>query len=172
MHSNSVCFQLTVRAIRCCSHLAQPCEVFHSRVGKTCGTIYDRSRDVWPESWHATRIRHMTGVASSTRVSHTTRVASSDQSWAYNQSCLFWPESGLLTGVGHTTKVVSSDRSRTYYQSRIFRPELDIQPEYPIQPESCLPTGVGDTTRVLSSDRSQTYDRSRAYNWSREIHAL
>jgi hypothetical protein len=144
-HASLVCFRLSEsgRAVRCCSHLARPCKVFHKWVRKTCGTIYDQSHDVWPESHLLTRVRH------------TTRVASSDQSQEYDWSHVFRLESRLLTGVGHTTGVVhttgvtSSDRSWAYDQSRIIQPESGIQPESHMWPESCLSTGVGHTMRVV-----------------------
>jgi hypothetical protein len=175
MRSNSVCFQLCDRTVICRSHLARPCEVFHKRVGKTCGTIYDRSRDVRPELGIQSESHLPTGVR------HTTRVVSYDWSWAYDwiqaydRSCVFWPESGIgqescvLTEVRHMTGVEPSDQSRAYDWSRaydkshVFWPESGIRPELRIQPESCLLIGVMYTTGVTPSDRSWAYDRSRVF---------
>jgi hypothetical protein len=86
MHFNSVCFWLSDHAVRCCSHLARSSEVFHNWVGKTCGTIYDRSRDalsksgIWPES------RLSIGVG------YTIRVVSSDQSRVFRLESGMRPE--------------------------------------------------------------------------------
>jgi hypothetical protein len=57
-----VCFWLIIRALGCCSHLARPCEVFHSWDGKTCDTLIDRSHDVPPESGDTIEIVTSTGV--------------------------------------------------------------------------------------------------------------
>jgi hypothetical protein len=76
-----VCFQLSVWAVRCYSHLARSCEVFHIWGGKTCGTLIDRSRDTQPE------LGDMTGVVTSTGVRKC------------NQSRDIRPESYLPTGV-------------------------------------------------------------------------
>jgi hypothetical protein len=122
LYSN--CFWLSVRVVRCCSHLARPCVAFHRLVGKTCGTLINRNRDARPE------LRDMVGVVTSTGI----RI--------YDQSHIFWPESVirlescLLTGVGYTTRVVFSNRSRAYDQSHI------IQLESSIRSELHLPIGV------------------------------
>jgi hypothetical protein len=94
--SRPICFQLSILAVRCCSHLARPCEVFHSWGGKTCGMLIDYSRDEWPESGDTTKVVMLTGV----------------RKW--DQSQYIRSESCLPTGVGHTTRVTSSDRSRSY----------------------------------------------------------
>jgi hypothetical protein len=157
----SICFRLCVWAIRCCSHLAQPCVLFHRWVGKTCDTLFDqsndeplesgdmfgvvmsirvekcyRSWDIRSESYLPTRVGHMA------RVTHMTGVASSNRSWAYDWSRVFWPESRLSTGVGHTTEVVSSNWSQAYDRGRVFRPESGIQPESRIRLETYLSTRV------------------------------
>jgi hypothetical protein len=85
-----VYFQLSVQAIRCCNHLAQPCEVFHSWGGKKCGTLIDWSRDMWPESGDTTGVVTSTGVEKC------------------DQSQEVWPKSG------YTTEVISSNQSRVY----------------------------------------------------------
>jgi hypothetical protein len=89
-----VYFWLSVPALRCCSHLARSCEVFHSWGGKTCGLLIDRSCDAWPESGDMTRVTTSTGVRKC------------------DQSRDIRLESCLPTGVGHMTEVASSDRSR------------------------------------------------------------
>jgi hypothetical protein len=118
-------FQLCVWAIRCCSHLAWPCVVFHRWVGKTCGALIDRSCDAWPESGDTT------GVVLSTRVGKCDR------------SQIIGLDSYLLTGIGHTTEVTSFDKSQAYDQSWaydrscIFQTKSGIQLESCIRPESC-----------------------------------
>jgi hypothetical protein len=57
-----VCFWLSVRAVRCYSHLARPYKVFHNWGGKTCGTLIDWSHDARLE------YGYMTGVVTSTRI--------------------------------------------------------------------------------------------------------
>jgi hypothetical protein len=137
-----ICFWLSVRAVRYCSHLARPCIVFHMWVSKTCFTIYDLSLDAQPESWHATGVEHIT------------------------ESLIFWPESGirpksrlptalhLLTGVGHTTGVTTSDRSQAYNWSRAYNwshilwPESGMWLESHIRSKLCLLTRVRHVTGV------------------------
>jgi hypothetical protein len=75
------CFWLSVRVVRCCSHLARPCKVFHNLGGKTCGTLINQSHDAWSES------------------EDTIGVGKCDQSRD------IWPKSYLPTGVGHTIEV-------------------------------------------------------------------
>jgi hypothetical protein len=82
-----VCFWLSVRVVRYCNHLAQPCEVFHSWDGKTGGVLIKWSRDAWSESGDASEIVTSIGVGKDDR------------------SRDIWPESYLPTGVGHATKV-------------------------------------------------------------------
>jgi hypothetical protein len=94
LYSN--CFRLSVQVVRCCSHLAQPCVVFHKWVGKTCGMLIDRSRDARPELGDTTRI--VTSI----------EVRKCDRSWDIR------PESHLLTKVGYMIEVASSDQSRAY----------------------------------------------------------
>jgi hypothetical protein len=94
-----VCFRLSVRAVRCYSHLARPCEVLHSWGGKTCGLLISRSYDARPESGD------MTGVMTSTRVGKCDR------------SRDIRSKSYVPIGDGHTTRVVSSDLSRAYDRS-------------------------------------------------------
>jgi hypothetical protein len=60
--SLSVCFRLGVQAVRCYSHLARSCKVFHNWGDKTCGTLIDRSRDAHPESGDTTVVVTLTGV--------------------------------------------------------------------------------------------------------------
>jgi hypothetical protein len=84
--SLSVYIQLSVQAIRCCSHLAWPCEVFHNWGGKTSGTLIDRSHDARPES------RESTGI----------------EKCVWSQD--IWPESYLPTTVGHVTRVRHTTR--------------------------------------------------------------
>jgi hypothetical protein len=97
-----VCFRLSVHSIRCWSHLARPCEVFHSWGGKMCGTLIEWSRDAWPESIDTARVMMSTRIGkcdwnqhirpesrSPTRVAHTIGVASSDRSWAYDRSSAY-----------------------------------------------------------------------------------
>jgi hypothetical protein len=72
-----VYFQLSVPAVRCCSHLAQPCEVFHSWGGNACGTLIDQSRDTRPES------------------GDTTRVVTSIEVRKCNWCHIFWPDLGI-----------------------------------------------------------------------------
>jgi hypothetical protein len=57
-----VCFQLSVWAIRCYSHLSQPCEVFHNYGGKTGGTLIDQSHDVRQELGDTSEVAMLTGV--------------------------------------------------------------------------------------------------------------
>jgi hypothetical protein len=86
-----VCFRLSVRVIRCCSHLVWPCEVFHSWGGKTCGMLISQSCDAWSESGDTTGVMTSTGVRKCDR-SQDIRL-----------------ESYIPIGVGHTIGVVSSD---------------------------------------------------------------
>jgi hypothetical protein len=80
-------FWLSVQAVRWCSHLARPCEVFHNWDGKTCSTLIDRSHDAWLKSGDTTGVVTSTGIKKcirsrdirpesclSTRVEHTTGV--------------------------------------------------------------------------------------------------
>jgi hypothetical protein len=57
-----VYFWLRVQAIRCCSHLARPYDVFHSWGGKTDGTLIDRSCDAQPESGETSEVVTSAGV--------------------------------------------------------------------------------------------------------------
>jgi hypothetical protein len=111
-------FRLSIQAVRCCSHLAQPCDVFRSWCGKTYDTLIDRSHDAWPESGDTS------GVVTSTEIRK------------YNLSRDIRFESYLSTEVRHTTRVASSDWSQLYDQSHVFWPESDIRPKSRIQPES------------------------------------
>jgi hypothetical protein len=97
-----VYFRLSVWAVRCYSHLARSCEVFHSWGGKTCGMLLGQSHDAGPES------------GDTTRVVMSTVVRKCDWSWDIR------PESYHPIGVSHTTEVASSDRTRAYDQSRTY----------------------------------------------------
>jgi hypothetical protein len=154
MHSNSLCLWLSDSAIRCYSQIARTCEVIHKWVGKTCGTIYDRSRDVWLELWCVIR------------------VASSDRSRAFDQSCMFLLESGIrleshlptriehMTGVTHTTRVLHTTRAAPSDRSHTFRLESGIQPESRPLPGAEHTTGSVHMTGVRLSDRHRAYDQS------------
>jgi hypothetical protein len=109
-----VCFWLSVQAVRRCSHLAQPCEVFHNWGGKTCGTLIDQSRDAWLESRDTTRVVTSIGVRKC------------DQSYVFRSESSIQPESRLPIRVGHTTGVASFDRSWAYDQSRADDQNCDI----------------------------------------------
>jgi hypothetical protein len=125
----SICSWLSVRAVRYCSHRARSCVVIHIWVGKTCGMLFDRSRDAWSES------RDMIGVVTSTESRSAIRIGIYDQSHIFRPESGIRPESRLSARVGHTIGVASSDRSRAYDQSRaydrsrVFRLETGIWPE-------------------------------------------
>jgi hypothetical protein len=72
-----ICFQLSVRVVRCYSHLARPWEVFHNWCGKTCGLLVGQNCDARPESWRRPKSGYTIGVISS------------------NRSHIFQPESGI-----------------------------------------------------------------------------
>jgi hypothetical protein len=82
-----VCFRLSVWAVKCCSHLARPCEAFHNWGGKICGTLIDQSHDAWSESGDMTRVMTSIGVGKCGR-------SQDIRSKSY-----------ILTRVGHTTGV-------------------------------------------------------------------
>jgi hypothetical protein len=81
-----VYFWLSVRAVRCCSHLVRPCKVFYS-CGKTGGALIDQSHGAQPESGETSKVVTWTGV----RKCNWSRI---------------WPESYLPTGIKHAIEVV------------------------------------------------------------------
>jgi hypothetical protein len=87
--SLAVYFWLSAWAVRCCSYLAQPCEVFHNWGDKTGGTLIDQSHDAQPESGETSEVVTSTGVRKCDR--------SQD----------IWLESYLPIGVRHATKVMN-----------------------------------------------------------------
>jgi hypothetical protein len=68
--------------------------------------MYDRSRDVRPESRLSTRVGHMIGVGHMTGITYMTGVAHT-------------------TGVGHTTEVAIQSES-SYNRSHVFQLELGL----------------------------------------------
>jgi hypothetical protein len=91
-----ICFQLSVQTVRCYSHLARPCEIFHNWGDKTWGTLIDRNHDARPESGDTIGVMMPTGVGKC------------DRSWD------IWPESYLPIRVGHTTEVTYTTRVVIY----------------------------------------------------------
>jgi hypothetical protein len=61
-----VCFRLSIRAVRCYSHLARSYEVFHIWGGKTV-MMRDRSQEIRLKLWRRPESGRATGVISSDR---------------------------------------------------------------------------------------------------------
>jgi hypothetical protein len=161
-----ICFWLSVWAAGSCDHLARPCVVFHRWVSKTCGMLFNQSRDAWSESWCWPESWCRPESGSAAGVVTSIEVGKCDRSWDKRL------ESYLPTRVGHTARVLFSDRSRAYAWSYVFRPELgiwlelSIRPESGIKPKSC----IWPESRICLESRLP--NRSSAYDQSREIPAL
>jgi hypothetical protein len=127
----SNCFQLSVQVVRCCSHLARSCVVFHRWVGKTCDTLIDQSRHARPE------LGDTIGVVMSIRVKKSIRSQDIRSELGIQLESCIQPESCLPTWVGHTTKITCTTGVTSSDRSHVFRPE------------SGLPTGVGHKSGVV-----------------------